>query len=112
MFDQEELEFSAPAHKNNFLKFHRENPQVLMSLLRLAGKLRDRGHTRYSIKGLFEVLRWRHSIKTKDSLSSFKLCNNHTAFYARLIMDENQDLATCHHGEGFFKLKKQTCMGE
>ena len=84
--------------EENFIKFHDKNPHVYQKLTALAKQLKRKGINQYSIKGLFEVLRWHTAIKTQDK--TFKLCNNYTAYYSRLIMDNNPDL------KGFFKIKK------
>ena len=39
---------------------------------------------------LFEVLRWDHLMRT--NAQDFKLNNNYTAYYARLIMETETDL--------------------
>lgn len=82
-----------------FDKFHSDNPTVISELVTLADQLMERGHTQYSIKGLFEVLRHRRALKTVDAHSDFKLNNNYTAHYARLIMAEYPRL------DGFFKIR-------
>lgn len=74
----------------NFKRFHGENPHVYERLVELALRLRRRGHERYGMKGLFEVLRWHYALETTDQ--NFKLCNNYTAFYARLIMQREPEL--------------------
>ena len=45
----------------------------------------DAGHKRGSIKQMFEVLRWEYDLTTTDN--KFKLNNNYSAWYARLLMD-------------------------
>lgn len=83
--------------QEKFEEFAEENPHVLVDLVDLARKLKDRGHTQYSMKGLFEVLRHRHALKT--TAEDYKLNNNFTAHYARLIMDQYPEF------EGFFHLR-------
>ena len=70
---------------------------MLVELVQLIKQLKERGHTQYSMKGLFEVLRHRHALKTTSE--DFKLNNNYTAYYARLIMDQYPE------HEGFFHLR-------
>lgn len=82
-----------------FKKFHKENPNVLDELAELARKLQLRGHKRYGIKGLFEVLRYRRNLKTVGD--EFKLNNNYTALYAREIMWKFPSL------DGFFELRER-----
>lgn len=82
-----------------FEAFAEDNPQVLVELVRLARQLKDRGHERHSIKCLFEVLRYNHAMNTQDRNTEFKLNNNYTSHYARLIMNQYPDL------DGFFALR-------
>lgn len=79
--------------------FHMENPQVYYQLRTLALDLVDAGHTFYSIKGLFEVLRFNHALKTTGK--TYKINNNLTPFYARLLMKNEPRLA------GFFKIRSR-----
>ena len=79
-----------------FLSFHADNPHVYVELTRMARQLASRGIKRYGIKALIEVLRWK-SIKTTGE--DYKINNNFTAYYARLIMEEEPDL------DGFFKIR-------
>jgi hypothetical protein len=79
--------------------FHLENPQVYVELRSLALGLVDAGHSFYSIKGLFEVLRFKHAIKTTGK--PYKINNNLTPFYARLLMANEPRLV------GFFKIRSR-----
>lgn len=80
-----------------FREFHSENPAVYTELTALARQLQMRGHSRYGMKGLFEVLRWKRAMTTTGSV--FKLNNNYTALYSRLIMHNNSGL------KGFFNIR-------
>jgi len=80
-----------------FHQFHADNPHVYQKLVRLAKELKYKGHDEYGMKGLFEVLRWQHAIKTKGS--QFKLNNNYTSMYARMIMRHEREL------QDFFKTR-------
>lgn len=84
---------------NAFRDFHAANPNVYSELVTLARKLRARGHQRYSIAGLFEVLRFRHALKTVGD--DRKLNNSYKPYFARLIMENEPDL------RGFFETRKQ-----
>lgn len=72
-----------------FQEFHRDNPHVYDRLREMALKLKRVGHHRYGVKGLFEVIRWHHAMATTEP---FKLNNNYTAFYARMLMNEEPAL--------------------
>lgn len=76
----------------SFEKFHADNPHVYERLRSLALELVEKGHDHYSIKGLFEVLRWEYALTTRGS--NFKLNNNYTALYARMLMDNEPILAS------------------
>ena len=101
--------FAQPAYKGGspdaqFLTFHEANPHVYRELVRLARELRDAGHRHYSIKGLYEVLRHRWSLRTRGEV--VKLNNNYTSRYARLIMAQEPDL------KRFFSTREMASRGE
>ena len=73
-------------HESPFQKFHRENPHVYRYLLRAALDLRLRGIQHWTIRNLWECMRMDHALKTNGE--PFKLNNNLTAQYARLLMQE------------------------
>lgn len=75
-----------------FEEFHRLNPHVYASLVRLARQAHQRGHRRIGIELLFAVLRWEHLLTTNDPSSSFKLNDHYTSRYSRLIMEQEPDL--------------------
>lgn len=93
---------SSSSIEANFDLFHQANPFVYRSLVKLARDLHRRGHRKVGMKMLFEVLRWQWSMATADPASEFKLNNNYTSRYARLIMDNEPDLA------GIFEVRKLT----
>jgi hypothetical protein len=79
-----------------FAAFHADNPHVYDELVMLARRARRAGNDKLGIKQLFEVLRWRRMLATRDgSTPEFKLNNVYTAPYARLIMQREPDLAGC-----------------
>jgi hypothetical protein len=81
-----------------FRQFHYDNPHVYHALVMLARNLKKKGHQTYGMKSLFEVLRWEYAMKTTGS--AFKLNNNYTSMYARLIMQNEPDL------QEFFRIRK------
>jgi len=83
-----------------FIKFHNDNLDVYIELVNLALQLKRLGYDKYGMKGLFEVLRWQRSIQTVGS--KFKLNNNYTSYYARLIMSRDPRL------RGFFRLRESS----
>jgi len=82
-----------------FHAFHGANPQVLDALVSLCLDVKRRGRKRWSTKGAFEVLRWSSLRTTGDD---FKLNNNFTSLYARLIPMVEPELA------GFFATRGDT----
>lgn len=85
--------------EQKFVEFHAANPHVYERLVALARQARARGRDKLGMKMLFEVVRWEHTLRTDDP--EFKLNNNYTAFYARLIMAREPDL------RGIFDTREQ-----
>ena len=75
------------------------NPWLLPKLAEVARELKRSGHERYSISGLFHILRWETRETTGDH--GLKVNNNHQPFAARELMEQYPDL------EGFFQLREQ-----
>lgn len=88
-----------------FQVFHRENPHVYSGIVRLCRQMKRSGMSQWSTKAAFEVLRYQWQLHTRDT-SGFKLSNDYTAPYARLIMDQEPDL------RGFFVTKFRPSTGE
>lgn len=88
--DQLTLLYGSPID-SAFIDFHRANPHVYDALVRLAKQAAAAGRTKVGMKMLFEVLRWEQFLVTSDP--DFKLNNNYTARYARLIMEQEPELA-------------------
>ena len=85
--------------EERFQQFHEANPHVMRAFVRLAVETKKQGHASYGAKALFEVLRWKYALETKD-VDGFKLNNNYTSRYARLAMDEQPFL------EDFFNTRQ------
>jgi hypothetical protein len=86
---------------DRFRRFHEANPHVYRELVRLARALKVRGFGHAGMKSLFEQLRWQWAWRTKGQ-ERYKLNNNYTAHYARLIMKREPDL------EGFFRTRERS----
>jgi hypothetical protein len=84
-------------HEQKFREFHAANPEVYQQLRALALQLHRRGRPRYGIGALVEVLRWNRAIQTTDE--DYKINHNYKAFYARLLMKQEPELA------GFFETR-------
>ena len=83
-----------------FMAFHGDNPQVYKALTRFAREWKGAGKDRIGVKCLYERVRWELSLSTTGE---FKLNNNYTAFYARLIMAQEPDL------KNLFTTRRQKC---
>ncbi len=73
-----------------FQEFHAANPQVYSTLLRLAREAVSRGKRKLGMKMLWEVARWQIYLETVGD--DFKLNNNFTSRYARMMMTCEPDL--------------------
>lgn len=81
-----------PTMAERFEAFHAGNPHIYDILVRLARQwIRQTGRRRLGIAALWERMRWELSVSTTDETP--KLNNDHKAFYARLIMAQEPDLA-------------------
>lgn len=83
-----------------FEKFHQANPGVMKLLVRLAYEVKARGHERIGIATLYERARWEVLYGPTASTDGYRLNNSWRAFYSRLIMDTEPELA------GFFQTRK------
>lgn len=80
--------------QERFEAFHNANPDVYRALVRLSLEMKRAGRQRYGVKGLVEKLRWDFAIQTQGD--DFKISNDYTSRYARLIMEQIPEL------DGFF----------
>lgn len=83
---------------DKFRQFHADNPHVLETIIRRARILNSRDQ-RASMKLMFELLRWDH-LMTTETDEPFKLNNNYTSYYTRLVEAEAPDLI------GFFAKRR------
>ncbi len=81
---------------STFAQFHATNPDVYRRLVELARYANGQGK-RVGIRLLWERLRWDATFETEAA--DWKLNNNFTGDYARLIMEEERDLA------GYFEVR-------
>lgn len=77
--------------EERFLRFHRDNPQVLDAIIGMVRIAQSRGHVRLGIGMIFEVLRWETMMATSDS-EGWKLNNSWRSRYVRLIEGQFPDL--------------------
>lgn len=79
-----------------FFKFHTENPHVYEKLVELCYRVRKAGFKRYSLRTLWETLRWHYDIEIKQETEGgreHKLNDQFTSRYARLLMNQNEAFA-------------------
>jgi len=79
--------------QEEFERFHRENPAVYRTLVRLARAYKARMGRAPGIGMLWEVMRWEIALETRRHPESFRFNNNYRSRYARLIMEQEPDLA-------------------
>lgn len=86
-----EGEMTEATTAQRFDEFHAANPEVYRVLVRLAREwVAATGRHKLGIKTLYERARWEIALQTGDA--DYKLNNNYTAYYARLIMYQERDL--------------------
>ena len=84
--------------RERFEQFHAANPAVYAKLRELALRAQGRGK-RVGMKCLWEMLRYYTSVETV-SADEFKLNNDFTSRYARLLMEREPELL------GYFDLRE------
>jgi hypothetical protein len=83
---------------DRFEDFHRDNPRVYNTLVRLAREwVKTTGHGKLGIATLYERARWDIALATRNA--DYKLNNSYRAYYARLIHQQESDL------DGLFDLR-------
>jgi hypothetical protein len=88
------MDIHGPGEMNDaFWTFHEGNPHVYFELVRLARQAVAAGRTKLGIRMLWERMRWTFSVETRRAEGGPKLNDHYTARYARLIMENERDLA-------------------
>jgi len=83
-----------------FREFSTKHPEIEQELVKLARKAKAAGRKQFGMKALWEVMRWTFWLESPDEEEPFKMGNNYTSRYARLLMDSYPDL------RGFFKTRR------
>lgn len=86
--------------EESFEEFHKNNPHIYRYIVSLCRKLKSKGVIRYGMKAIFEVIRFNYLMSTNSS-DGFKMNNNFTALYARLVMEQEPEL------DGFFAIRQR-----
>lgn len=84
-----------------FRKFHAEHPEIYAKIKEYIKEAMDAGFKHYSIKAIFEMVRWHEMVTTRNG--EIKLNNAFHAYYARLFHKEHPEHA------GFFRTKTLRC---
>ena len=85
--------------QQKFTRFHSRNPHVYKAIIDICNGLKQSGINSFGMKGIFERMRWEYAIQTQGE--PYKLNNNYTALYARMIME-------CEAGlRGFFETRER-----
>lgn len=85
--------------EERFERFNAENSHVFWAIVELARGAKQRGMKRWSINGIFEVLRWIRAASTQGD--PWVLNNDYRALYARKVMRLCPDL------DGFFEVRQR-----
>lgn len=78
--------------KKSFSQYDKENPQIWDAFQRYSRQLRASGRKRIGAKLIMERIRWDSAIGGYGDF--FKIDNNHTAGYARKMIEYDSDFAT------------------
>ena len=73
-----------------FQRFHEANPHVYDALKAVALWCVRNGKT-VGMKAIYERVRWEYNVQTDDE--PYRMNNNYTAHYARLLMKQEPELA-------------------
>ena len=83
-YDHELFKEIKPNHFKKAIQFHQENPKVYDLVKRFATEAKNGNRQRFGIAMIWERMRWYVAFETNDK--TYKLNNNHKAFYARMLM--------------------------
>ena len=81
-------------------EYNKEHPEVWDLFVRFSFEMINRGFKNYSVNAIFERIRWEHDAGG-DGITTFKIGNNHRAFYSRRFMN----MYPIHLG--FFRTREQ-----
>lgn len=84
--------------RSRFINYHILNPHVYNKFEELADQMRLRGRNKYSVRTIFEVMRWSFDLKTIRT-DEFKISNDLIPIYVRILLVRRPEF------NGFFSLK-------
>lgn len=76
---------TAQQHADAFIDFHSKNRHILGLYIRFASELKLAGHEKASAGLITERIRWEAAVTTYGAEFKFKINNNFTAHYARIL---------------------------
>ena len=79
-----------------FDDYHRDNPQVFEAFKAASVKLKQNGRKHFGAKCIIEYIRFQTAIADKTGRDKFKINNNYTSRYVRLLERERPEFV------GFF----------
>lgn len=82
-----------------FQEFHAKNPEVYEKIVKLCLDMKSRGVTHWSVSAAYEIIRY-FGVISVDRQEEYKLPNNLRPYYARMIMEQEKELA------GFFGMAR------
>ncbi len=94
-----------PTLEEAFRRFHAANPEVFRLFRKFAYQVLNNGLDHYSADAILHRIRWHMDIDVKERDGEFRLNNNHAAYYARLLMQEEPMF------EGFFTTRETKSEG-
>ena len=104
LWDQTGTAYQYSPASRAFWAFHIAHPEVYAEIVRRGRLARARGFTQYSIRDIWGSMRWEFDVAEgrpgERIVGVGRLNNNHTPFYADLIMAQEPELA------GFFKTRR------
>lgn len=77
------------------------HPKVAHAFVKFSLEAIDKGFKNYSVNAIFERIRWEFDEVDTNGQSTFKISNNHRAWFARKFME----LYPQH--EGFFRIRER-----
>jgi hypothetical protein len=81
--------------QQRFMRFHFDNPWIYETLVCMIQELRGRGVTRFGVRSLWEVLRWKITMgQVRVPDGDFKLNDNFISRYARLLIANNPEYSS------------------
>lgn len=89
--------------KENFKKFHRDNPRVYQLFKRFTFEALQSGHRHFSADMIVHRIRWETSVVTKSN-DGLKINDHYVSYYARMVMKDHPQLEK----RRFFRTRRRT----